>query len=219
MSELDRLRDARRSLASVAAGSCPSAEHLYDAATGALSPAEVAQFVDHASMCGSCTLDWAMVRASLPAARTRAPWRRASVALGTMVALAAGVMLWVQTPPPVAPLSSVAGGPASPARPLVFRALEVSGPTALVPDGAALPRDSFRLAWEAGPPGTIYSVVVGDEAGRPIYRVGGLDTAAVTIPATALGGLLDGAVAVWQVEEMRVDGSTRRSAANMSLVR
>lgn len=216
MSELDRLRDARRSLASVAAGSCPSAEHLYDAATGALSPAEVAQFVDHASTCGSCTSDWELVRASLPAAVTRVPSRRASIALGMIVALAAGVMLWVQTAPPVAPLSSAGGGADSP---LVFRALEVSGPTALVPDGAALPRESFRLAWEAGPPGTIYSVVVGDETGRPIYRVGGLDTASVTIPATALGGLQDGAVVVWQVEEMRVDGSTRRSAANMSLVR
>lgn len=217
MSELDRLRDARRSLASVAAGSCPSPEHLYDAATGALSPAEVARFVDHAGHCGACASDWALVRASLPAARSRAPWRRAAVALGTVVALAAAVILWVQTPPPGAPLGSAGGGPD--ARPLVFRALEVSGPTALIADGAALPRDAFRLAWVPGPAGTIYSVVVGDEAGRPIHRVGGLDTASVTIPATALAGLPDGAVVVWQVEEMRVDGSTRRSAAYTSIVR
>lgn len=158
MSELDRLGRAHRSLASVATESCPSSERLYDAASGALSPAEVAQLVDHAGRCGACAADWGLVRASLPAARIRVPTVRAGVALGSVVALAAGVLLWVQTPP---------------AGPPVFRALEVSGPTAVVADGTALPRDAFRLAWAPGPAGTLYSVVVGDEAGRPIHRVGG----------------------------------------------
>ncbi|MSP56052.1 MAG: hypothetical protein EXR69_10670 [Myxococcales bacterium] len=206
MSEIDRLRSARRSFApGVGGGTCPSAERLYDAATGALSPGEVSASVDHAGTCVGCSADWALVRASLPVENARVPARRVGVALGALAALAAGVALWVQTPPP--------------AGPLVFRALEPSGPSWMIPDGGALPRAAFRLEWAPGPPGSTHSVVVGDEAGRPIYRVSGLETAFVSIPASALAALADGAVVVWQVEETRADGSAHRSPANRSLIR
>ncbi|MDP2308282.1 MAG: hypothetical protein Q8P18_19845 [Pseudomonadota bacterium] len=232
--DLERLRQARRVLASDAGGAaCPPPERLYDAATGALPPKEVAPILDHVGACGACASEWSLVRAALDPTEAlgagdpppdvaaplptvevlrptrphaRSPWRRLGFAMGALGA-AAGLALWVR--PPVA---QEEGTP-------VFRALDTPAPGGRIADGAALPRDAFTLEWVPGPAGTRYALTVGDEAGRPLHLAGGFDTASATVPVEALAGLPDGATVVWQVEETWVDGTTRRSPVYRSVVR
>lgn len=212
MISLEVMRAARRSLAEDAVNvdgrGCPPAEQLYDAAAGALSPAEAASVVDHLGACAACAADWlvvvaarghmadahADVREERPAP-TRA--RRALVPILGLVALAAGIAL-VMKPPPEPVFRD--GAPREAPLPVV-----------------ELPREAFTLRWPAGT-GT-YAVLVSDEAGRPLHREVGLRSAEMTVPARAFDGLASGATVVWQVEETLPDGAIRRSAVHRSVLR
>jgi hypothetical protein len=208
MISLDAMRAARRSLAedavNVDGSACPPAEQLYDAAAGALPPAEAASVVDHLGGCAACAADWLVVvaagapgdeapRVSDHAARAL----RALLPILGLVALAAGIALVMQPPPE-----------------LVFRD---GAPREAPLPVQELPRETFTLRWPAGT-GT-YAVLVSDEAGRPLHREVGLKSPELTVPARAFDGLSSGAAVVWQVEETLPDGSIRRSAVRRSVLR
>lgn len=128
----------------------------------------------------------------------RRPWfRRAwagAAAAAAAVAVAVGMASWPPAGPrPPAEERSAARPQA--ARPLV-------GPE------EALPRDDFRLRWEAAPGWrqARFAVTVTTEDLTPVAQVEGLETGEYRVPAEALAVVPTGARLFWRLEAERPDG-------------
>lgn len=207
MITIDAMREARQSMPAEPAengASCPSAEALYDAATGALPTGEVAALVDHVSGCPACAADWRLVLEARNEGVTTTSEPRPGRIVMRFVAPMVGLLA----------LAAAAMFVLKPEEALVFR--DGAPREAPLPE-QVLARDAFTLVWPAGS-GT-YAVLVSDEAGRPVHRAVGLRAAELTVPPSALVGLPDGTRLLWQVEETLPDGSVKRSAVHRSVLR
>lgn len=124
----------------------------------------------------------------------RPRFRRAWAVAAAAVAVAVGLASWPPSGPrPPAEERSAARPQA--ARPLV-------GP------GEALPRDDFRLRWDATPGWreARFAVTVTTEDLTPVAQARGLETREYRVPAEALTGVPPGAQVFWRLEAERPDG-------------
>ena len=88
---------------------------------------------------------------------------------------------------------------------------------ALIPAGAALPRDAFLLRWSPGPADTRYQVRVTTEDLR-LLTTAELSQPEWTVPSDALSQVPSGARVVWQVDATFPDGEKVTSAAFMTRI-
>ncbi len=192
--------------------SCPTPEALLRAFTGEAPRGERRAVVAHLATCAACAEDWRLAREIMPdeaGAQARderpeaasvvvGPWLRSGlIALAAALVAAAGVGWWPRlvTPPPA-----------------VYRQTQSEAPRALVPDGAALPRDAFELRWDYAQADARYAVTLSDAALEALFEARDLEQRAVVVPAAALGTLPDGATLLWQVEARLPDGRQARSS-------
>lgn len=89
----------------------------------------------------------------------------------------------------------------------------------LVGDGAALPRDAFRLRWSRGPEGSRYRVSVTTADLRHLATVDHLEEPEVTLDPTVLSSVQGGQQVLWQVEVTLPDGSRATSTTFVTSVR
>lgn len=192
---------------------CPAPEALWDAARGAAAPDAVRAVVLHTAECGVCSAAWRLaaevartagVRSepATPVAPSRprrpiVPWLLAAAAV--LAALALPLALRDREPDVAAE----------------FRDERPAAATirAQVPDGAALPREAFELAWEPLAEGATYRVEVFTETLAPVARADDLDEPRWTVPAAALADLPAGTRLVWRVQAFGVRGAPVRSPA------
>ncbi|MBP7149075.1 MAG: hypothetical protein KBD01_16220 [Acidobacteria bacterium] len=192
-------------------GACPDAAALWTSANGTAPAPQRDAVAEHAMRCPSCAEAWRLARAlgdgdrvgGSRAARGRAARRWLATAAALVAASAALFVVLRQVPP---------GGPA-------LRAPVIEPPRATIADGAALPREAFRLAWSAGPAGTVYDVEVGTPGLRILDRAHALEQPEYTVPAKALAGLASGATVAWRVVATWPDGRTAASITFVNRVR
>lgn len=142
----------------------------------------------------------------------RGPWvasvfRRgaAGVGLGAMVAMAAAALLFV------IPVEQPGGSG-------VLRAEQIHIDNVGVPAGV-LDRASPVLRWSQLEAGTRYTVTVTTDSLVAVARVGGLDVAEWSIPASELAELPADTVLLWRVEATLPDGTKHRSATFDAVLR
>lgn len=82
----------------------------------------------------------------------------------------------------------------------------------LVPAGAALPRNAFRLRWSGAPDGARYQVRVTTETLDPVATAGGLTAPELVVEERALAAVPAGARLLWQVDAVLPDGTHVTSA-------
>ncbi|MBM4365988.1 MAG: hypothetical protein FJ102_07210 [Deltaproteobacteria bacterium] len=195
----DRLRDRWARAPREVAPGCPAPDRLYSAASGELSATEVSKIVDHLRACGACSEDWRLARevhgpiAGNVVAGPRHWWVAAAVALP----LAALALFTLRGEPLDDPMRAVA---------------EPGASTALVAEGATLPRQAFTLEWSAGPAGTWYILTVTDRNLTLLYASGPIETTSHLVPAEELRGAEPGEELFWQVESLLPDGRHARSS-------
>lgn len=196
----------------VPGAACPAPDALWSAATGT-GPAALREAVAaHAMRCGACAEEWRLARALgegetaavRQVTRRRATWRRALAAAAVLVVASVAVFVVTRGVPD--------GGP-------VLRAPVLEAPRALVAENAGLPRDAFRLAWTAGPAGTVYDVEIGTPALVILDRAHALARAEYTVPPKALQGLAAGAPVAWRVIATWPDGRTVASVTFLARVK
>jgi hypothetical protein len=132
-------------------------------------------------------------------------WRRpAVVGMGTAVALAAAVLLVVQT-----------GEVPREGGPMRAETAELASTLS----STELPRDHAILRWTATDDGSVYSVTVTTDALQPVAQTGGLRTPEWQIPADTLAAFPVGTVVLWRVEALLPDGTRHRSATFEGVLR
>jgi hypothetical protein len=201
----DDLKAAFASLSESAAGGpdCPPPEAIWEAFTGAGSPADVSSVVEHTSRCFACAEAWRLARefrgGSIPEAgssgstpASRVPELRTWTALAAaVITLAAGlgIMLLLRGAPPV-----------------VMRAGEEVAITSLVPESIPLPKNACILKWSEPAAGARYTVRVGTEDLSPIALAEKLDRPEYKVETKDLEKVPAGAAIVWRVEAVLPDG-------------
>ena len=181
-------------------------------ATGHLSAADVAAYIDraasptsreriemHLAECARCRdelVACARLNANAPAGRR---WSAVYAAAGV---LAAGVILAaVIRPAGERPLGEESRQRSAAT---AVHQLEIAAPL----DGAAVPRAAVRLAWHPDPDAAAYIVVVTTVTGAPVWTKETPETTVVT-PRDRTS--VAGAEYFWHVEVARLDGTTRTS--------
>lgn len=195
----DELKAAFASLSEKAVGTpgCPAAEAIWDAVTGAASPALASQVVEHTSRCFACAEAWRLAHEF--GGRPIAEPGRAGPGLRSWTALAAAVITLAAGTGIVLMLRR--GTP-----PVVMRAGEEVAIQSLVPETTPLARNACVLKWSELAAGARYTVRVGSEDLSPISYVENLDRNEFTIPPADLETLPPGSVIVWRVEAVLPDG-------------
>jgi hypothetical protein len=196
--DVDRLAAALRlaSGTSPPRDDCPPAERIWDALHGQANVEERRAIVDHTVACPTCAEAWRLAMElgpprSVPAsARSRErSWRPASS--WTWIAAAAGLFLVAGT----LFFSRSALPPGDP----VVRDPNRGELRSLVPSGARLPRDAFRLRWTPGPSEARYELTVTTTDLTVLVMVRGLEHPQYDVPAGRLAGLESGARVLWRV--------------------
>lgn len=82
----------------------------------------------------------------------------------------------------------------------------------LVPAGAVLPRNAFRLRWSGAPDGARYQVRVTTETLDPVATAEGLTAPELVVEERALAAVPAGARLLWQVDAVLPDGTHVTSA-------
>ncbi len=183
---------------------CPEPERLWDAAAGQLPATQARQLVDHTASCPSCAEAWRLARElgrharegrpAVGSALSRGGWRWAAAAAAAVVLALVGVQLWWTRP---------VGGP-----PAEYRDPDIETIRSLLTDGAFLPREEFRLRWEAPPDAARFDVLVMTEELEVISRTRGLETPEYRVPDAQLEALPPGTRVLWQVEAVLEDGGS-----------
>lgn len=177
---------------------CPPPERIWDAARGALAPDTTRELVEHVATCPACAEAWRLARElgarvpteapSRPAGRARR-WAGGWIAAAATLALAMtfgwryldrGDVEWPEG-------DIVERGPPTQIEPRV-------------PDGSALPRRNFLLAWEPGPEGATYKVLVTRSDLTVVDRASGLEEPRYRVPEQALTGVAANTELLWRVE-------------------
>jgi hypothetical protein len=195
---------------------CPSAEELFDAASGGLERERRLAIVDHVSQCAECTQAWrlAMELGARPTETSAGTGGQASPSLHTRgmrlqrfafaasVVLAVGVVTYLALPvdegtpqyrdvvDPLAPVSRVTG---------------------------SLPRDRFVLRWSAGPQGTTYTVRLSTADLASLLVRSDIQDVELTVPGAVLANVRSGEELLWQVEARLPNG--RRVVSETYVVR
>jgi hypothetical protein len=199
------LQAAFASLSESAVGGpdCPSPEAIWEAVTGAGSPAHASAVVEHTSRCFACAETWRLARefggraipepgsaGSTPASRTAGlrTWTALAAAVVTLVG-GFGVMMLRRGAPPI-----------------VMRAGEEVAIASLVPESAPLPREACVLKWSAPAGGARYTVRVGTEDLSPVALAVNLDRTEYKVEAKDLEKVPPGSAIVWRVEAVLPDG-------------
>lgn len=178
---------------------CPEPDRIWEAVRGELPPDEVRDIVDHVAVCASCAEDWRIARElekdsqaekediaySFPAKRLQ-PWITAAAA--ALVLTVGGVAVFRQAP-----------------KPAEYRGGETAV-EALVPPDAALPRQSFVLAWKPVPGAESYDLLVSTGELDTIASPKGLTTTEYQVPADALANLPAATPIHWMVTAVFPDG-------------
>jgi hypothetical protein len=208
------LREAYASApAGTASGPCGDPEEIWRAVQGGLSPARVADLLDHALACTACDRAFVLARTLLretavgtagtespPVSIRRSPaLTRRTVVAGLGLVAAAAVAILALRRPPTREEPPFREAPAGSITPL--------------PGTEHLPRGRFLLRWSAGPPGSRYSLWVATPELRELYAESRLETSEQLVPASALAGVPEGADVLWRVEAHLPDGTHLASPA------
>lgn len=214
----ERLRAAFATVAEVAGdgSTCPSAEALWACAAGPQQGEDFEATILHLTECPACATAWRLARDLQRDAETvvlsgharwfRRTWVQAAAVAATL-ALAVGLVAYTR-------LGGLSRGPAA-----EFRGREGDWIHCLVPADEALPRDRCRLAWTAGPAGTVYDVRVTTEDLTHVVRALGLEQPELVVPAEKLAHVPAGGNVVWQVRAHLPDGALADSPAFRTTVR
>ncbi|MCO4745122.1 MAG: hypothetical protein KC912_10055 [Proteobacteria bacterium] len=225
-----------------AAGDCPPAEAIWEAAHGELAPGSVRSLVDHVSGCSSCAADWAVaveVQREMPADTAElllldksSPMRALdksspSEALDRSSPLEASDDNGVSLGSMRSRGWAAAGGFALAAAALLAVMSGAPGPTdepvyrdgvdrieLLTPENAVLAREAVRIEWSSEP-GWTYDVLVSDDALNTLHTAQGIDGDHVVVPAEAIASLPEGALLLWRVEGLGPDGTRRISRTSV----
>jgi len=203
----ERLAEAFRALGSTDDTEVPEdlRERIWLAVSGALPPEERRDLVERTVTDPACAEAWRVaselwqasqasaaaataLTAPVPAARWAPRWLAAAAVL--LLGAALGVISLLNRPP---------GDE--------FRASPDFAVESLLPAGAALPRDAFRLRWTPGPEGSRYDVRVTTEDLRVLATAADLTTAEFAVEPAVLAGLPGGASLLWQVDASLPNGN------------
>ncbi len=204
--EVSRLRAAFTAPTSEAPdpGACPEPDRIWEAVRGELPPEEIREIVDHVALCASCAEDWRVAMEfekeaqaeeerkatvySFPARRHQ-PWIAAAAAL---VMTVTAIYVYQDR------------------KPVIYRGGE---PTieALVPPGAALPRQSFVLAWKPVPGAESYDLLVSTGELDTVVSPKELTTTSHQVPVDALAGFPAATQLHWSVTAVFPDGRREQS--------
>lgn len=195
---------------------CPAPESIWKAARLELPLDERVAIIDHVSECPVCAESWRLA-AALGARHdaAAAPRRQRfllpsnvktwSLAAAAALVLAVGVTFMLRSSGPVVdPTTRTPDG-------------EVLQPA--IQDGASLPRDDFRLRWNAGPAGSRYDVVVAKPDLFVLVEARDLDSTEYRVPPEALAALPAGTPLLWRVVAHTPDGTTLSSRTLRAVVR
>lgn len=203
-----RLQRAWRELAERAppGEDCPPAERIWEAARGALAPDATRELVEHVATCPACAEAWRLARELGPRVPAEVPPRPAGrarrwaggwiVAAATLVLAATFGWRYLDRGDVEWPEGDI---------------VERGPPTQIeprVPDGSALPRRDFLLAWEPGPEGATYKVLVTRPDLTVVDRASGLREPHYRVPDGALEGIKRDTELLWRVE-MSLPGGRR----------
>lgn len=207
--ELNRLRQAFAEDCGCL-GDCPSPEALWAGAHGELGHHELRALLDHVSACADCAEDWRLAAelgkgavkvaereeqrvATVSLQRIR-PW---AAALAAVLVLAIGGIVLTQI-----------GGDR---QETVFREGGAGAVRSLVPEGEALSREQFELAWESVPGASSYEVVLSTGSLRELVTQRVAEPR-LRVSPEALAGVAPGETLLWQVHAVLPDGAARDSA-------
>lgn len=191
---------------------CPPTDRIWAASHGELDAEATGEVVDHLHACPSCAAEWRAAApareasagsASSPAGRRSAPV--AWLALAATLIVAVGLVFLLR---PGTTLEAPA-----------FRADQDPGIRSLIPDGAALPRESFLLRWEPVEDEALYTVHVDRQDLTSVHDARDLTASELLVPEEALEDVPAGATLIWRVEAHLVDGTRVRSGAFLVRVR
>ena len=204
-SALARMRDAFIAPGAVKSG-CAEPGRIWDAAVGALPPAEARSLVAHSVSCADCAVAWRLAREAASEAgllttaeRPVAILPRFRVAaVGAAAAAAAAALLLV----PV--LRKPVHEPA-------LRSVSRGQLRALSP--ASLPRQNLALRWSGAPTALRYAVTVTTRDLTVVHEARGLTAPQAVVPEAALARLPAGTELFWTVEAFLPDGSRVSSGA------
>lgn len=175
---------------------CPSAQRIWESASGRLSSTGDQAVVSHLGECGSCSAAWRiaheLARDASPAdVSTRTAWQRWAPMLvaASIVFAVAGFSLFRYLKPDTE-------GP-------VYRQQQEEW---LEAETATLPRESCILRWSAGPEGTTYDLLIMDEDLQPLDRARSLDRPEFNLEAADLETVAAGGNILWRVTAHLPDG-------------
>jgi hypothetical protein len=208
-----RLREAFRALSETEGGGEVDAQQVWRAVAGELPPEERLEVIDKVALEPGYAEAWRLATELFEAsggsiAAHTASRRRAQTFSLSPYVLAAAAVLFVGF---IGVLVSRNLAPREP----VYRG-ELVAPLAGAEE--SLPRDAFRLRWQA-PEGARFDVRVTTEDLRVLDTASGLTTPEHTVPAEMLEGLESGAKVFWQVEATLPDGSTIQSGTFITEVK
>jgi hypothetical protein len=191
---------------------CPPADRIWRAVQRELPLAERLEIIDHLGECPACAESWQLA-AELAGGQTTAaiahPRFSAIVNRSMYLPIAATLLLALagivyMTRAPVSPIE----------REPLAGVLETR-----VAEGAVLPRDDFRLQWEAGPAGARYDVVLTTAGLEIVAEARGLETTAYRVPAERLEAVAAGTQLLFRVVAHAPDGTTLSSRTTAVSVR
>lgn len=174
---------------------CPPSARSLEVVLGQVPAEERESFAAHAATCAACAAEWRLARAFAEETGSRkasTSWRWIAAAAAVVVVALVAVLVPREPSPVQAPVFRDGGG----------RVL-----TGRVPDGATLPREAFRLLWDAPGPGFRYDLRVFDGRLGLLHEESGLTVPEATVPAEALSSLPSDAVVLWQVEAIDPAGN------------
>jgi hypothetical protein len=186
----------------------PSAEELYEAASGNLERKRRLEIIDHVAKCAECTQAWRIaletgVRGEQVSGTrrpvTRRPWH---FALAASVILAVGLVTYLVIP-------------VDQGTPQYREGVDPLAPVSAI--GSTLPRDQFVLRWSAGPPGTTYIVRLSTADLAPLLVKSDIAVTELVVPGSVLANVKAGEELLWQVEAHLSDG--RRVVSQTYVVR
>lgn len=174
---------------------CPPPDRSLEVVLGRVSAEEREAFAAHAATCPGCAAEWRLARAfadeeTVPSRSSARRWIAVAATLAILALVA--VLIPRDTGPDPAP---------------TFRSGAGSGPASDVPEGASLPRGTFRLKWRDAGPGFRYDLRAFDARLRLLHEERGLIAPEATVPPEALASLAAGAVVLWQVEAIDPEGA------------
>jgi len=180
----------------------PSAERIWAAVRGELSPEETEAILDRVADSPACAEIWDLARQLNDTAENQAPIPRPQ-ARRRLVG-------WL-IPPSIAATILIALGLVTflrnnPKAPTPYRGAR-SPIHARMVDGASLPRDRCLLSWDAPAAATQFTVKVLTADGQVVLVQEGVRGQSFRIPAERLSDLPDGALLLWQVTAHFPDGS------------